>query len=77
MTPSIMNIAVQHSSINKFTMNTEQRIEKIINSDITDDAFIADLLVMVREEEDDLVRAIARSFVQENSFKIITRLLGK
>jgi len=58
-------------------MNTEQKIDRILSGDVTDDVFISDMLVAVREEEDDLVRAIARSFVQENAFKIIARLLNK
>ncbi len=71
-----MNIALQQFDINKITMNTEQKIDRIVTGDITDDAFISDLLVVIREEEDDLVRAIARSFVKENAFKIIGRLLN-
>jgi len=55
--------------------NTEERLEEIVNGDITNDAFVAGILATASNEENDLIRAYARSFIRENSFKIISRLL--
>jgi hypothetical protein len=56
-------------------MNIDEQIEEIVKSDITDNTVVANLLVLAREEENDVLRAVIRSFIQDKSFKIIDRLL--
>ena len=56
-------------------MDREDRIQAILNGDITDDSFLRSTLATSLEEEDDLVRGMARCFLQEKSLTIIGRLL--
>lgn len=57
-------------------MDREETIQHITNSDITNDDFVRWALTIAREEEDDLVRGIARCFLQDKSLQIIDRLLN-
>lgn len=55
--------------------NQEERIQKLVNGDLTDNAFVLELLDVSRNEPDDLIRGIALCHLKEKSPSIIQRLL--
>ena len=60
-----------------YTNIREEKIAEINNGDITNDDFLRKVLGIATTEEDDLLRGIARCWLQEKSIKIMTRLLTK
>lgn len=55
--------------------NQEERIQYLVSGDLTDNAFISELLNVSKSEPDDLVRGIALCHLKEKSPSIIQRLL--
>lgn len=55
--------------------NQEERIQYLVNGDLTDNDFVLELLEISRNEPDDLVRGIALCHLKEKSPSIIQRLL--
>jgi len=58
-------------------MDREEQIQEIINDDINNDEFIRKVCHIAATTEDDLLRGIARAWLQENSIKMMTRLLDR
>lgn len=55
--------------------NQEERIQYLVNGDLTDNDFVLELLEISRNESDDLVRGIAMCHLKEKSLSVIDRLL--
>lgn len=53
----------------------EERIQELVDGDLTNNSFIAELLDVSRNEPDDLIRGIALCHLKEKSPAIIQRLL--
>lgn len=53
----------------------EKRIQELLEGDLTDNNFIAELMHVSFNEPDDLIRGIALCHLKEKSPKIIQRLL--
>jgi len=53
----------------------EKRIQEIVNGDLNNNHFVSDLLNLMANEPDDLIRGIAVCHLKEQSPKIIQRLL--
>lgn len=56
-------------------MDRETKIQHIVNGDINNNDFLKEVLFIAFNEQDDLLRGIARCFLQDKSLGILSRLL--
>lgn len=57
-------------------MDRETKIQNIVNGDINNNDFLKETLFIAYNEQDDLLRGIARCFLQDKSLSILNRLLN-